>query len=80
MRLQAHRLAPVVDGANDWIGVTTLGRLIGVALPVIALSIIPNQWPLAAYVVTAVLAAVAMGATVGAVSAPTLHRLATSRE
>lgn len=77
--LQARRLAPVVDDAIDWIGVTTLGWLVGVALPVIALSAIPDGWPLVAHVVAAVVAAVAMGATVGAVSGRTLHRLAGAR-
>ncbi len=78
--LQASRLAPVVDGAFDWVAVTTAGWLAGVAIPVIALSMIPNGWPLPVHVVAAVIAAVAMGATVGAVSAPTLSRLAASRD
>lgn len=77
--LQARRLAPAVDDARDWVAVTTVGWLIGVALPVIALSIIPNSWPLPVHVLAAVVAAVAMGATVGAVSAPTLRRLAETR-
>ena len=74
--LQARRLDPVTTGAYRWVPVTTSAWLVGVALPVITLSVIPNGWPLPIHVIVAVAAAVAMGATVGAITAGTLLRLA----
>lgn len=48
---------------------------VGVLIPVTALSVVPNGWPLAAHVVMAIASAVAMGATVGALTGRTLRQL-----
>ncbi len=72
--------APVVADAETWIPVTTVAWSIGVAIPVIALSVVPNGWPPAVHVVVAVGAAVAMGATVGVITGPTLVRFANDRD
>lgn len=72
--LQSWRLRPVVRDARWWIPVTTVAWLVGVAIPVIALSVVPNQWPPAVHVLVAIPAAVAMGATVGAITGRTLNR------
>jgi hypothetical protein len=68
-------LRRAVPRSGRWVPVTAGAWVAGVALPVAALSAAPNDWPLAAHVVIGVLAAVAMGATVGALTAPTLERL-----
>ena len=70
--LQARCLRPAVVNSRRWIPVTTIAWLVGVALPVAALSVVPNAWPPAAHVVTAVAAAVGMGATVGIITGTTL--------
>jgi tetrahydromethanopterin S-methyltransferase subunit C len=49
--------------------------LLGVMIPVAALSLAPNDWPGWAHGLIAVLAAVAMGATVGALTGRTLERI-----
>lgn len=77
--LQAWRLGKVVDGALRWVPATTLAWLVGVMIPVLALSVIPNGWPLAVHVVVGVVAAVAMGATVGAITARPLARFHRTR-
>lgn len=74
--LQARRLRPVVPDAWSWVPATTVAWLVGVSIPVAALSIVPNNWPPAVHVVVAIPAAVAMGATVGAITGRTLNRLA----
>lgn len=58
-----------------WVAVTSLAWLVGVMIPVAALSLVPNGWPVAAHVVVGVVAAVAMGATVGLLTGTTLLRL-----
>lgn len=78
--LQSRRLHPVVTDARTWIPVTTVAWLIGVAIPVTALSVVPNGWPPTVHVVVAIGAAVAMGATVGAITGTTLERFATRHE
>jgi len=78
--LQSRRLRPFVEGSHRWIAITTLAWLVGVAVPVIALSVVPNGWHALVHVVVAVAAAVAMGATVGAISAGTLQRFVTAAE
>lgn len=72
--LQAQRLASVVDATSRWVWITTLAWLVAVPIPVVALSVIPNNWPMWIHVVVGVIAAVAMGGVVGAVSAGTLQR------
>lgn len=74
--LQWRRLRHSVDGAARWIPVTTLAWLVGVAIPVVALSVVPTEWPIGAHVVVGVAAAVAMGATVGALTGSTLAQFA----
>lgn len=69
--LQSRRLSAAVD-ASAWIPRTTVAWLIGVAIPVVALSIVPNDAALAVHIAVAVVAAVAMGAIVGVIAAGTL--------
>lgn len=64
----------VTDSAR-WVWATAGAWLIGVAIPVAALSSAPNSWPGWAHAGIGVLAAVAMGLTVGAVTGRTLERL-----
>jgi hypothetical protein len=73
--LQYRRLRQVVPDASAWIPATTIAWLIGVAIPVVALSVVPNQWPPAVHVLVAIPSAVAMGATVGAITGRTLNGL-----
>ena len=72
--LQWRRLRVVVESSATWIAVTAVAWTIGVALPVIASSIIPHGWPPVLHIGVAVAAAVAMGATVGAITGRTLAR------
>lgn len=65
---------PADKRTGRWIPATTLAWLVGVAIPVVALSVVPNQWPLAVHVLVAIPAAVAMGATVGAITGRALNR------
>ncbi len=62
-------------GSARWIAVTSLAWLVGVMIPVAALSLVPNDWPAVVHVVVGVVAAVAMGATVGLLTGTTLQRL-----
>ncbi len=78
--LQSRCLRPVVADARRWIPITTVAWLIGVAIPVVALSAVPNGWPPPVHVVVAVAAAVAMGATVGVITGTTLVRFTTPSE
>lgn len=68
-------LRDVVVDARRWIWVTACAWLIGVAIPVVALSVVPNTWPGWAHAATGVIAAVAMGYVVGALTGRTLSRL-----
>jgi hypothetical protein len=58
-----------------WIPVTAGAWLVGVLIPVTALSVVPNGWPPAAHVAVGIAAAVAMGVTVGLLTGRTLARL-----
>ncbi len=64
-----------VPGSGRWVPVTSAAWLVGVLIPVAALSAVPNGWPPAVHVTVGVLAAVAMGATVGLLTGTTLRRL-----
>jgi hypothetical protein len=64
-----------VPGAGRWVWVTTGAWLVGVMIPVTALSAAPNGWPPAAHAVIGVVAAVAMGLTVGVLTGRTMQRL-----
>ncbi len=77
--LQSRRLAMAVEDASAWILRTSVAWLLGVTIPVVALSIVPNSAHLAIHVVVAVAAAVAMGATVGAITGTTLVDFAQRR-
>jgi hypothetical protein len=64
-----------VPGSGRWVWVTAGAWLVGVAIPVTALSVVPNGWPPAAHAVVGVVAAVAMGVTVGVLTGRTMQRL-----
>jgi hypothetical protein len=68
-------LRRVVPDAGRWVWVTAGAWLIGVMIPVAALSAAPNGWPAWLRAVVGVVAAVAMGVTVGAITGGTLERL-----
>lgn len=76
--LQWLVLRSVVPNSGRWVPVTSGAWLIGVAIPVVALSVIPDGWPSGAHIVVAVTAAVAMGLVVGALTGGTLEALARS--
>ena len=73
--LQWLVLRRAVADCGRWIWVTTGAWLVGVAIPVAALSLAPNFWPPWAFAVVGSVAAVAMGAVVGALTGTTLVRL-----
>lgn len=68
-------LRRAVPRSGRWVAVTSAAWLLGVMIPVGALSAAPNSWPGWAHAVTAVLAAGAMGWTVGTLTGRTLERL-----
>lgn len=61
--------------SSAWVPVTAGAWLVGVLIPVTALSLVPNGWPLLSHAIVGVAAAMAMGATVGAITGRTLHGL-----
>lgn len=77
--LQWRVLRRTVPDSARWVPVTTGAWLIGVMIPVVALSSVPDGWPAPVHVVVAVAAAVAMGLTVGALTGRTLERLLAAR-
>ncbi len=77
--LQSRRLALAVEDASAWILRTSVAWLLGVMIPVVALSLVPNNAQLVVHVVVGVAAAVAMGATVGAITGSTLVDLTRRR-
>lgn len=68
-------IRPVVPNSSRWIPVTAGAWLIGVAIPVVAISLVPNEWPAAGHATIGVVAAVAMGVVVGAITGATMQRL-----
>lgn len=72
--LQWRRLRIVVAGTQDWVWWSAGAWSVGVMLPVAALSAVPNGWPVAVHVVVGVVAAIAMGAIVGLITAHPLMR------
>lgn len=68
-------LRVTVAHSGRWVWVTAGAWLAGVTIPVAALSSAPNNWPAWAHVAIGILAAVAMGFTVGALTGRTLARL-----
>lgn len=73
--LQWLVLRRVVPRSARWVPVTTGAWMLGVMIPVVALSVAPNGWPWWAHAVVGVVAAVAMGLCVGALTGGTLERL-----
>ena len=73
--LQWRVLRRSVDRSARWVPVTAGAWLVGVMIPVVALSAAPNGWPGWAHGVVGLVAAVAMGCTVGALTGRTLERL-----
>jgi hypothetical protein len=72
--LQWRVLRFAVPRSGRWIWVTSGAWLLGVMIPVVALSLAPNDWPGWARAIIGMVAAVAMGATVGALTGRTLER------
>lgn len=68
-------LRRAVQRSAIWIPVNAGAWLLGVAIPVTALSVVPASWSGAAHVTVAIAAAVAMGAVVGAITGRTLEQL-----
>lgn len=71
-------LQRAIGNTSRWIWVTAGAWLIGVAIPVVALSVAPNEWPGWVHGGIGVVAAVAMGFTVGAITAHTLEQFLAS--
>ena len=76
--LQARVLGDAVDDTHHWPAVTALAWMVGVTIPVVALSSLPSGTPAVLAVLVAVAAAVAMGTTVGAVTGQTLQAIVTT--
>lgn len=74
--LQWRVLRTVVPDSARWVPINTGAWLVGVMIPVAALSAVPNSWPTAVHVVVAVASAVAMGLVVGSITGLTLETLA----
>ncbi len=64
-----------ISGSARWFPATTIAWILGVAIPVVALSFVPSTWPLAIHAAVGVTGAVLMGATVGIVTGRTLENL-----
>jgi hypothetical protein len=69
-----------VPRSGRWVWVTAGAWLLGVTIPVVALSSAPNDWSGWVHAGIGVIAAVAMGLTVGALTGRTLERLLRSQE
>ena len=65
--------------SGRWIRVTAGAWLLGVTIPVVALSSAPNDWPGWVHACIGVLAAIAMGLTVGVLTGRTLEQLVRSK-
>lgn len=73
--LQWRVLRAALPRSARWVWVTAGAWLVGVMIPVAALSLVPDGWPGWAQAVVGVASAVAMGATVGALTGRTLEGL-----
>ena len=69
-----------VPRSGRWVWVTAGAWLLGVTIPVVALSSVPNGWPGWVHAGIGVIAAVAMGLTVGTLTGRTLERLLRSEQ
>jgi hypothetical protein len=72
---QWYVLRRTVPHSGKWVWVTAGAWLLGVTIPVVALSSAPNHWPGWSHAGIGVVAAVAMGSTVGALTGRTLEQL-----
>lgn len=68
-------LKQTVPRSARWIWVTAAAWLVGVTIPIVALSAVPDGWPMWTHGVIGLAAAVAMGLTVGGLTGRTLTRL-----
>ncbi len=75
--LQWRVLRRSVQHSASWIPVTSGAWVLGVSIPVVAISATPDGWPGFTRVVVAVIAAIAMGFTVGALTGRTMYRFLT---
>jgi len=73
--LQWLVMRPTVPRSGRWVAVSAAAWLVGVLIPVVAISSAPDGWPMAAHVVIAVISAVLMGLAVGAMTGATMSRL-----
>ena len=67
-----------VRASFSWVWVSGAAWLVGVMIPVVALTLAPNSWPPAVHIADGVAAAVAMGAVVGLITGQRLRRLLAS--
>ena len=74
--LQWRVLRTVLPRSGRWVPATAVAWLVGVPIPVLALSAVPEVWPSSAQVLVAVVAAVAMGLVVGTITGQVLEGLA----
>lgn len=73
--LQWLVLRRYIEGSSRWIWVTALAWMTGVLIPIATMSVVPNAWPLAMFVVAGVLGATLMGAVVGVTTGSTLDTM-----
>lgn len=78
--LQHRQLFRAGIEGSRWFAVTTFAWCVGVVIPVIALSVLPEGWSPLAHVGVAIAAAAAMGATVGAITGGRLARIVAANE
>jgi hypothetical protein len=68
------------EPAGRWVVINAIAWPVGVLMPIIALSLVPNGAPAIAWAVAGLAGGVAMGATVGAITGRTLVKLAAERQ
>ncbi len=73
--LQWRVMRPMLPRSGRWVFVSAAAWLVGVLIPVAALSSVPDGWPVGLHVVIAILSAVLMGLVVGAMTGATMARL-----
>jgi hypothetical protein len=73
--LQWRVMRSAVPRSGRWVVVSSAAWLAGVLIPVAAISLVPDGWPVAGQVVIAILSAVLMGLVVGALTGLTMARL-----
>jgi hypothetical protein len=78
--LQWLAMRAEVPRSARWVPVSSGAWLVGVLIPVAAISLAPDTWPTAAHVVVAVASAVVMGLVVGWLTGGTMRRLLSGSE